>query len=75
LLSGLVVDATDKDYCEGLRKQKPMNVEQFIKSLLKAPQKPYEAIGHGTNILMEGDVIGEALMLDNHVLNMEAFVA
>jgi hypothetical protein len=75
LLSGLAVDATDKDYCEELKKQKPMNVEHFIKSLLKSPQKSYEAIGHGTNILMEGDVIGEALMLDNHVLNMEAFVA
>jgi hypothetical protein len=75
LLSGLVVDATDKGYCEGVKKQKQMNVEQFIKSLLKAPQKTYEAIGHGTNILMEGDVIGEALMLHNHVLNMEAYVA
>jgi hypothetical protein len=75
LLSGFAVDATDKDYCEGLKKQKPMNVEQFIESLLRAPQKSYEAIGHGTNILMEGDAIGEALMLDNQVLSMEAFVA
>ncbi len=75
LLSGLVVDATDKDYCEELKRQKPMNVEQFIESLLRAPQKSYEAIGHGRNILIEGDVIAEALLLENQILNVEAYVA
>jgi hypothetical protein len=75
LLSGIAIDIADKGYCDELKKQRKMSVEQFIESLLKAPQESFDAIGHGKNIILESDVIGEALIANEQVLHLEAFVA
>jgi len=75
LVSSFVIDALDSAYCEEVRKQKPLTVDQFLRAVARAKKQTQEALG-GTGIKFEsGEVVGGALVDHDHnvVVQIEAF--
>lgn len=74
MLSGLSLDATDKEYCKTLSKQKALTVQQFLQSIGDAKTEIQNGIGHGRNIRFENHaLVGSALVYGENLIHMEAF--
>lgn len=73
LLSGIVMEVTDPEYCKDLKAFKKLTAQQFIEEIPKLKQEPSESIGVGNNIVLDGYLVGEALVFEENVLHLEAF--
>lgn len=74
IITSHIVDAVDEDFCKQLRSRKPLTVDAFLRSIKEAKGKYINQDGNGQVITFESaEVLGDGLIEDNTLLELEAF--
>jgi hypothetical protein len=76
LLSGIVLETTDNDFYEELKKKETLTVEEFLRAIASTNKQPCKAIGDSQDFRFENEhLVGSALVSGDAVYHLEAFVA